>query len=174
MKPDIRKQFLNHPVLGPMDAFFVKGAQPYLRTPELRSDRFLFSSQITIWTSPENPSDIAISGAANLVQSGDDFRAEVERRFFEDYITITHTEYLEYASDPAHGITPSMLREIHTPAEVWSFLRPKNDDTAAINEPDRFDKSQIAEVTLSFSVSFDAEHDFHIVFKGGKFYELTR
>ncbi|WP_395742011.1 DUF6985 domain-containing protein [Prosthecobacter sp.] len=174
MKLDIRKNFLTHPVLGAMDAFYVPGGLPYLVTGRLRIGALPFESSITLWTDPENPADIALTGAVGLVQSGADFRAEVERRFFEDYTTCTRPEYLEYARDPGYGIDPSMLPEIHEPHEVWSFLRPCEHGAVSVHEPGKFYPSQVAEVCLSFSVPFDAEHDFTLKFRDGKFAELTR
>ena len=174
MPPEIRKNFITHPVLGAMDAFYVEGGLPYLITGKLPIGALPFESIITIWTDPERPTDIAISGAVNLVQSGEDFRAEVERRFFDDYRTVTRDEYLEYARDPGYDIDPSMLPEIHEPHEVWSFLKPCEYGAVDIKEPNKFYPSKVAEVSLSFTVSFDSEHDFHIIFRDGKFAELSR
>ena len=156
-----------------MDAFYVEGGQPYLVTAKLAIGALPFESVITIWTDPEHPSKIVISGAVDLVRSGNEFRREVEHHFFEDYINGTRDEYLEYASDPSYGITSEMLPDIKFPQEIWSILKP-TDHAVSIREPGEFYPSKAAEVKLSFSVAFDAEHDFHLVFKDGKFFELTR
>jgi hypothetical protein len=173
MKFNVRKNHFTHPILGTMDAYSIEGGFPFLTTGQLAIGTFPFTSALTIWTDPDRPSDIAISGAVNLIHSGDDFRTEVERRFFDDYVKFTRDEYLEYARDPAYGITPAMLPEIHTPSEIWSIFRPL-ERAVSISEPSESYPSDVAEVSLSFSVAFDTEHDFYIVFKDGKFFELTK
>jgi hypothetical protein len=168
-----QENFTTHVVLGPMDATYVEGGQPYLTTKKLALGSLPFQSAVTIWTDPEHPSDLAISSAINLIRSGDDFRAEVEKRFFDDYVQVTRVEYLEYAQDPAYGITPEMLPELRSPSEIWSILRPLEEAVSVSERHEERPWSGI-ELTLSFSAAFDREHDFHITFRNGKFYEITR
>ena len=156
-----------------MDAFYVEGGMPYLRTKQLKLGALPFEAVLTIWTDPENPSDIALKGAVDLVNSDVAFRTEVERRFFDDYNDVTRAEYLEYANDPAYGITPEMLPTIERHEQVWSIFHPLQ-HAASIHEPNDMYPSDVAEVVLSFGVSFDKEHDLQITFKDGKFFELTR
>ena len=156
-----------------MDAYFIPGGLPYLRTKKLALGALPFESLVTLWTNPDSPSDIAIKGAVDLVTSDASFRAEVELRLFEDYTEYTREEYLGYANDPAYEITLDMLPLISRPDEVWTVFHAL-EHAASIHEPDDMYPSDVAELVLSFGASFDKEHDFNVVFKDGKFHELTR
>ena len=145
MKLDHRPDFIEHLVLGAMDAFYVEGGKPYLQTQKLKLGAFPFESVLTIWTDPENPSDIALKGALDLVNSAPTFRAEVEGCFFDDYNDVTRDEYMEYATDPSYDVTPDMLPNIERPDQVWSIYTPL-EHTASIHEPDDMYPSDVAEL----------------------------
>lgn len=66
-----------------------------------------------------------------------------------------------------------MLPEIGSPTEIWHIYSVK-DYGVSISEPDTARGDSIAEITLSFVAPFDHEHDFHVVFRNGKFYEITK
>lgn len=173
MPVDIRRDFMQHPILGSMDAFYVPGGLPYLRTRKLRLGALPFESTLTLWTDPEHPSDMVIKEAVDLVNATDAFRTEVENRFFEDYMEFTRDEYLKYADDPAYEVSADMLPAIALPAEIWSIFKPL-DHSASIHEPTDMCPDDGTEVVLSFRVDFDEEHEFHMTFLDGTFYELTR
>lgn len=126
-----------------------------------------------MWTDPDTPSNVVIDGAVSIVESREAFRTEVERRLFNDYIEDTRPEYLEYASDPSYAVSSDMLPELSGYAEVWTVFSPTI-GCVSIDEPSEFYPSNRAEITLSFSVAFDVEHDFHVIFRDGHFSEVTR
>ena len=132
-------------------------------TKRLKIGAFGYETTIHAFTERRPPSDAQLAAMVRIFHASPEFRAIVERYMHDAYRSDIRPTYAKEIGDTGFWkvLTEADLPEINTPPAIWNVVTGMG--PAFIDEE--------CDLSLSFTTTFDANHEFTVRFKGGKLYE---
>ncbi|MCE9518321.1 MAG: hypothetical protein K8R87_01940 [Verrucomicrobia bacterium] len=154
---------ITHPLLGAITTQCAK--HEVWTTAPVRIGAFDCLVPITAWTKGEEPTPQQIAAMVSMHGATQEFKESVEGYIRDTYMEYDRPAYRKTIGDPRfkHNLSELDLPEIKEPSEIWRI----------IGRMLSVDVDEQANFSLSFTTTFDVEHNFVLRFENGELLDVV-